>query len=266
MNQKEIIEFEKRYDKFKKNNLPTPFWDDERRTLEYVYFRNGKSFITGEKEKDVLEVYPNLTDALGDVSFAEFYYPFINKQIISYPKDGKRVNEIVVEHNHAHLFEEVVRELYYTPESFRIEKKDEEYYSKQELEYLRRVQKYLLFLGLKDFEKERIPASRYRNKIRHKYESVFIHRFRNKLIEDIKNKNLNFKICHWEPYFDKNDKFKPQEFRALIVDEEDNFKLFVEYTKEITKYYKDVKNLYEDDRFKDDDKVRVRYFKVLKIF
>ena len=26
------------YSRFKKNNLPTPFWDDERQTLEYVHF------------------------------------------------------------------------------------------------------------------------------------------------------------------------------------------------------------------------------------
>ena len=36
----EYNEFVKRYNKFKKNNLPTPFWDSERQTLEYVYFDN----------------------------------------------------------------------------------------------------------------------------------------------------------------------------------------------------------------------------------
>lgn len=35
----------KRYDKFKKNNLPTPFWDDERLTLEYVNIGNKKNYI-----------------------------------------------------------------------------------------------------------------------------------------------------------------------------------------------------------------------------
>ena len=30
------IDFNSRYDKFKENNLPTPFWDEERQTLEYV--------------------------------------------------------------------------------------------------------------------------------------------------------------------------------------------------------------------------------------
>ena len=40
MKKHEFIEFEKRYEKFKKNNLPTPFFDDERQTFEYVYYSN----------------------------------------------------------------------------------------------------------------------------------------------------------------------------------------------------------------------------------
>lgn len=38
-------EFNKRYDKFNKNNLLTPFWDEERQTLEYVYFYIGQKTI-----------------------------------------------------------------------------------------------------------------------------------------------------------------------------------------------------------------------------
>ena len=38
MKEGDYKEFIKRYDQFKKNNLPTPFWDEERQTLEYVYF------------------------------------------------------------------------------------------------------------------------------------------------------------------------------------------------------------------------------------
>ena len=34
-------EFNKRYDKYQKNNLPTPFWDNTRETLEYVYYNNN---------------------------------------------------------------------------------------------------------------------------------------------------------------------------------------------------------------------------------
>ena len=40
--------------------------------------------------------------------------------------------------------------MYDYPETFNISTEEEEFYSKQELKYLRRVQKYLLFIGLKD--------------------------------------------------------------------------------------------------------------------
>ena len=48
---------------------------------------------------------------------------------------------------------EVVEIVYYYPESFSIDKADYEFYSKQELKYLKRLQNYLLAIGLKDIEK-----------------------------------------------------------------------------------------------------------------
>ena len=44
--------FNLRYEKFKKNNLPTPFWDKERQVLEYVFY-----------DKDHYNINSNLTDA-----------------------------------------------------------------------------------------------------------------------------------------------------------------------------------------------------------
>lgn len=38
MKKRKYNEFMKRYDKFKNNNLPTPFWYNERKTLEYVKY------------------------------------------------------------------------------------------------------------------------------------------------------------------------------------------------------------------------------------
>ena len=46
MNKKEYQEFMKRYEKFKKNNLPTYFWDEERQTYEYVYYDNQLDYFT----------------------------------------------------------------------------------------------------------------------------------------------------------------------------------------------------------------------------
>ena len=114
------------YDKYKKNNLPTPYWNEEREIKEYVYFDN-----------DNLQVYDELSYALEDITLVSLYYPFIDKHFMSYKKGRKRVYNVVVGHNHAHSFEEVLIALYYSPESFKIEKKDYSYYSEQELEYLR---------------------------------------------------------------------------------------------------------------------------------
>ena len=60
MNKKEYKEFLKRYDKFQKNNLPTPFWDDERQTLEYVHFINEEE---REISDDLVYALENITRA-----------------------------------------------------------------------------------------------------------------------------------------------------------------------------------------------------------
>ena len=57
MNKKQIKEFLKRYDKFKKNNLPTPFWDDERQIFEYVSFDSELDYFNNKikKMKNLIE-------------------------------------------------------------------------------------------------------------------------------------------------------------------------------------------------------------------
>ena len=187
MKESDYKEFIKRYDQFKKNNLPTPFWDEERQTLEYVYFYNGKSIYNSKKAKGELEVYPNLTEALSDIAFIGFYYPFTGKHMMTWRENGKLVQKAVVEHDHAHSFEEVVKALYTSPESFYIASDEEQYYSKQELIYLRRVQKYLLLIGMKDLEVGEVSNSRFQNKIHAKYENVFIYRFSDDALKDILN-------------------------------------------------------------------------------
>ena len=150
MNEFDYKKFSKRYDKFKNNNLPTPFWDEERQTFEYVYFDT-----TEDNEKTTLEINHDLIKALGDIAQAGLYYSF---------STGNIGNKNSSKHNHAHSFEEVVKALYDFPESFHIKKDEEEFYSNQELDYLRQVQKYLLHIGLKDLESEERSFNRYQNK------------------------------------------------------------------------------------------------------
>ena len=43
--------------------------------------------------------------------------------------------------------------------------------------------------------------------------------------------------------------------------------MFIEFTSEEIKLYKDIKNLCDDNNnFKDEDKVIVRYFKIIELF
>lgn len=259
MTEEEYKKFCKRYDKFKKNNLPTPFWDDERQTYEYVRFYK-------ENGKDNLEVYSELTDALGNIACAGLYYSFTSKNIISEKENDKIITKVVSDHFHAHTFDEVVKNLYYYPESFHISKDDEQFYSKQEINYLKKIQKYLLFIGLKDLDKERVSVSRYRNKTQSKYENVFIQEFTDQLIDDIEKEKRNFAITDWHPEYLELEKYKPGEFQALIVDKKYNFKMLIEYAKSEVKLYKDIKMDYKNDKLNDNDKIVLRYFKILKKF
>lgn len=262
----ESKEFDKRYDKFKKNNMPTRFWDEERQTLEYVYFYNGKSILNMENFHDELEVNTSLANALGEIAYTGFYFPFTTKNVIRVRENGKVINKVKIGHDHAHTFDSVVESLYDAPETFSISKEDRQFYSKQELDFLRRVQKYLLFIGMKDLETTRIPASRYRNKIHARYENALIYKFSDFTLNKIMNGEGCFRVIKWYPEYYAPRVYKPREYQALIVDKEDNFKLFVEFTYEEIKTYKEIKNVYKNENLKDDDKLIISNFKILEIF
>ena len=250
--------FKKRYDKFKNNNLPTPFWDDERFTLEYVYKDDNPL------SEDKIKINYSLTESLGDIAFTGFYYSFQTKILKTSFEGEKRIEKEIVGHSHAHSFEDVVRELYRYPESFNILEEDKEFYSKQELEYLRRVKKYLLFIGLKDLDKIKPPMSRFKNKKHDKYKNVPFYNYSNELINDIINEKRDYVVSkYYEEYSDISD-FK--KIKALIRDEEDNIKLFIEYTNREIKEYKDVKNTCKIENLQDDDKVVITYFNILEKF
>ena len=260
MKKKELETFLKRYDKYKNNNLPTPFWDDDRFTLEYVYRDDN---IIGDS-KNKMRINYSLTEALGEVAVSGFYYPFQSKILETSFEGEKKIEKEIIGHSHAHAFEEVVRDLYGYPESFNILKEDEKFYSKQELEYLRRVKKYLLFIGLKDLDKIKPPMSRFKNKNHDKYKSVPFYNYSNELVNAIINKKRNYVVSK---YYEENlDASNFKKIKALIRDEEDNIKLFIEYTNREVKEYKDVKNVCKIENLKDNDKVMVTYFNVLEKF
>jgi hypothetical protein len=125
----------------KKFYLPIMRYNEE--TDEAYYYMNTRLNYVNEEERFEELKYRNLSNALEELTYAGFYYPFN-----ALTRDEK--GNLLVGHCHTHDFEGVVQELYFNPESFSIPVEDEEYYSKQELKYLREIQAYLQFIGLKD--------------------------------------------------------------------------------------------------------------------
>ena len=263
---KEECDFDKQYLPFKHHNLPTPVWNEERDTLKYIYFHEVSPLIDyGNKEKQ-LEIYRNLTDAFADIAYTGFYYPFTSKFVERRKEGRKIVEKLVVKHIHVHNFEEIVKALYDAPKTFCISPDEERFYSKQEINYLRRVQKYLLFIGVEDIERLKVPKRRYRNKLQAKYKNALIRRYTDEEIKRILNESLNFRVVRWYQESIIVPKYRPKECQILVVDKEDNFKAFIELTKEKVDIYKNIKSFYQIENMQDEDKVIIEYFKILEKF
>lgn len=257
------LEFYKRYEKYKEHSLPTPVWDEERKVLEYVYYDNSV-LEAKENEYDTgVRVDPNLVESLGDICYINLMYTFTSKYFV------QEQNDFVAQigKSHAHTFQEVVRNLYDFPESFKIQKEDVEFYSRQQLEYLRRVQKYLLFLGLKDIESYQISHDRFKNINQHKYNKAFIYEYSKTTIEEFISKKRNFIINEYNERY-HTEVEKNVDYHALMTDELSNFKLYVHFTTRKVVTYKDIKEYYKDPsgKFKDEDKLVITHFDILEEF
>lgn len=237
--------FNKRYEKFKKNTLPTPFWDRERQVLEYVCYEN-----------EHLCVYNNLTDSFLD-RFSLFY-PF-NCAVTT--MEGTRE----IGYCHEHTFEAVVRDLYYYPESFSISKKDEVHYTKRELSYLKLLKSYFLFIGLKDVEDSN-RVSRYRSKLEKKYQKALILQLDNREINNIIKGKRTFFAVKKTKYNKDIRQYKEGELQYLVIDNKYNFRLLIEYVENKKQKYHEIKKQVKVTGAKDNEYVIVKYFKVLEIF
>lgn len=271
--------FNKRYKKFENNNLPTSFWDEKRQVLEYVYYNSELNYwekywrnISLKEHNDFdrkLHVNTNLTQALEDIAGCSFYYPYTSGYFALPTKEDEN-HDIKIKYgpSHSHSFEEVVRSLYDFPQSFNIKKEDEIYYSEQELIYLRKVQKYLQFIGLKDVDSYEQNSSRFQNPNQSKYGSATIHTYDNETIEDFITGKRNFVVI--KPYdikcYKEYEEYPHHDYREIMRDNDDNIRLFVEYTHSSIQTYKDIKNSYNSLDFNDDDKLVVMYFKIIEIF
>ena len=238
MKKKDVEKFVKRYDKFKKCNMPVPFFDDERQTLEYVYF-----------DDDNLEVSNTLEYALGNIILDDLYFPFTTRLFCVEEKDGKLIEKEEIGHAHAHSFEEVLRYLYYSPKEFQITKEDEEFYSPQELRFIKHIKNYLMFIEFEGVKAHSKSKARYINKRQKKYGKAIITKLSDK---DIKEALLNSFITRkYNEKYSKEMTYNKGERRLLIINEKDEFKYYIELTK--------VKiNL--------DKEVEEHYFKILEKF
>ena len=76
-------------------------------------------------------------------------------------------------------------------------------------------------------------------------------------------KKLNFMVFKWFSDYSKNFFI---DNKVLIADGEDNIRLLIKFTNEEIKLYKEIKDVYQNKEFKDDVKVIIAHFKILKEF
>lgn len=201
----------RRYKQFKNCSLPYPFWDLKRDVFEWVNY---------VKEKQEFDVFTELYEAFARKTFVLTYHYAIK----SFSKNNvKKEIPNKVEINHGHNFNEVLQALYDYPEAFTIPDEYKKEYSEQELCFLKRVQNYLLLLGLKDFE-----YSDEKKKILEKLNKLHDKKKKN-VIDKMKRRYLNKK----EAKITKKERlarsFNEKEFQysyyyIMYIDKEENIK------------------------------------------
>lgn len=246
MNDDEYELFSKRYDKFIKYNLPYPFYDIERQTLEYVY-KTRDYDLENKKHDEYVQVSDTLEYALDDIAGESLYFPYNTK-----------LSEDKIGHSHAHSFEEVINEMYNFPESFSIDDEDQEYYSKQELRYLFRVQNYLLSIGLKDNDKNK---DRYFNEIRETHIGEFFHTVSDVALAAIESGSVNYIVRKYRKEFPRTLDYLVGK-RLVLRNLDGVLKYQIEFTGLELKPYKEVKDLFKLDVL-DDDLVEIQYFNII---
>lgn len=166
--------------------------------------------------------------------------------------------------SHSHDFDGVIEALYYYPESFNIPEKYQDDYSLKEREYLNKLQKYLLLIGLKDKtdSKEYIALQKkYKKELDSKKylkeEAKLLHRETYDRVCNKKASNYNEagylnaddKILKAILEGDKNTRifrqysFSPSRVKSkfFIMDSDNNYKALIQITKEDIMAFKDLK-------------------------
>lgn len=128
-------------------------------------------------------------------------------------------------HTHSHSFEEVLKNLYYFPKTFNINKDEECYFSDQELKFINKLKKLLNVINLEDiknYDKDYL-ISRTRNK---KLKELFEYRpLHLEFANDIKDRKIN---KFFKKYFDMDDEFG----KYIIIDKDDNYLCLIKTKRE----------------------------------
>lgn len=85
----------------------------------------------------------------------------------------------------------------------------------------------------------------------------------NSILEQILPRKIDFIVFEW---FSNHSKRAFTDKKVLSADEKDNIKLLIKFTKEKIKLHKEIKNAYPQKDFKNNDKVSIKYFKILEEF
>ena len=126
----------RKYRKLDKCNLPFRFYNKKSEQCEWVNYKNFIDNTSGYNSNILL------LDALRDICRISLTYHYN----IGNSKQDKDYQ------NHSHDFDNVLKDLYFYPESFNIPDEFKNNYSMQELNYINELQKFLLFIELKDFK------------------------------------------------------------------------------------------------------------------
>lgn len=236
-------------------------------------------------EENNINEYNELSEAFSDIIKLNFSYNYEITYKYYDAEDDTLKSEII--QGHCHTFNELVKVLYDYPESFKIPKNFLEDYSLKEINYLKRLQNYLLLINLKDKtdSKENINLQKkYKNNSNNK---KFIHEL-NKLNEEEEIKRVcNKKALNYNNagYFVASDDIlkailngdkKTRIFRQysfsksrinkkyFILDENNNYKALISIIKEEIVPFKEFKvpsKEYKINGFKNIDDYKKELFK-----
>lgn len=165
----------KEFEKLKKQNLPFLCVDDKFDTCFWaMYLKKDKTY----------EVSRLLDELLGNLAKVGFCYYF-------------SVCDLIL---HTHDFTSVVEHLYRYPESFCIPQEHWDEYSKQELKYLKKVQEYLILVGLKDMVNNEAFDERGNNKLVDLYSEYGQVTYSKLMVDAIISKEKDYEVYVYYPF------------------------------------------------------------------